>query len=415
MTTTGETVQSASRTRILKNPAESTLVWSASEVATPSPNGGHEADSGVQHLNLRRLVDSGTIGIFRWNADGRIIDANEAFLRIAGYGRDDLILGRLRWAELAPAEWRGATDQCVSELEATGTAQRYEKEYLRKDRSRVPVLIGRAMFEGRSDEGVGLVLDLTEQERAELVYSQAQMERAHANRVTTMGHLTASIAHEINQPIGAALTYANAALNWLHSQPPNLEEARRALDLIVESGVRAVEVIDRIRALVKKAPPRKGRLEINEAILEVIALTRSEMANNGIAARTQLAEALPAMQGDRVQLQQVILNLLINAIEAMSGMSEGHRELLISTAKTDAEGVLVRVQDSGPGLTPESIDRSFESFYTTKPGGLGMGLSICRSIIEAHGGRLWATANTPRGAVFQFTLPRHSYGGKDHR
>jgi C4-dicarboxylate-specific signal transduction histidine kinase len=241
------------------------------------------------------------------------------------------------------------------------------------------------------------------------------MELAHANRVATMGQLSASIAHEISQPIGAALSYANAASHWLAAQPPNLEEVRRDLGFIVESGVRASEVIDRIRALVKKAPPRKNRLEINEAILQVIALAQNEMANNGISVRTQLAEALPAIQGDRVQLQQVILNLLINAIEAMSGMSEGPRELLISTAKTDSEGVLVAVRDSGPGLAPESVDRLFESFYTTKLGGLGMGLSICRSIIEAHHGRLWATANAPHGAVFQFTLPPYSYGENENR
>jgi C4-dicarboxylate-specific signal transduction histidine kinase len=270
----------------------------------------------------------------------------------------------------------------------------------------VPVLVGAAAFEGRSVEGVGFVLDLTDRKRAERAYTQAQMELAHANRVAAIGQLSASIAHEISQPIGAVLSYANAASHWLAAQPPNVEEVRRDLGFIVESGVRANEVIDRVRALVKKAPARKNRLEINEAILQVIALAQDEMANNVISVRTQLAEALPAIQGDRVQLQQVILNLLINAIEAMSEMGEGSRELLISTAKTDSEGVLVAVRDSGPGLAPERVDRLFESFYTTKPNGLGMGLSICRSIIEAHHGRLWPTANTPRGAVFQFTLPR---------
>jgi C4-dicarboxylate-specific signal transduction histidine kinase len=294
----------------------------------------------------------------------------------------------------------------VAQLEASGTTQPHEKEYFRKDGTRVPVLVGAAAFEERSVEGVGFVLDLTDRKRAERAYTQAQMELAHANRVAAIGQLSASIAHEISQPIGAALSYANAASHWLAAQPPNVEEVRRDLGFIVESGVRANEVIDRVRALVKKAPARKDRLEINEAILQVIAFTQSEMANNSISVRTQLAEALPAIQGDRVQLQQVILNLLINAIEAMSAMSEGPRELLISTAKTDSEGVLVTVRDSGPGLAPESVDRLFESFYTTKPAGLGMGLSICRSIIEAHHGRLWATANTPRGAVFQFTLPR---------
>jgi C4-dicarboxylate-specific signal transduction histidine kinase len=296
----------------------------------------------------------------------------------------------------------------VAELGATGTIQPYEKEYLRKDGSRVPVLIGSAMFEGKPDEGVGFVLDQTDRKRAERAYTQVQMELAHANRIATMGQLTASIAHEINQPIGAAITYANAALNWLRRPSPNLEEVRRALGLIVEAGIRAGDVIDRIRALVKKAPPRKGRVEINEVVLEIIELTRREIAENAISVQLRLAESLPAVQGDRVQLQQVILNLLINAVEAMSESNEGSRELLISTRRSESEGVLVAVRDSGPGLAPESIDRLFESFYTTKPDGLGMGLSICHSIIEAHQGRLWATANVPRGAVFQFTLPAHA-------
>jgi PAS domain S-box-containing protein len=364
---------------------------------------------------IRRLVDSNIIGMFMWYADGRIIDANEAYLRIIGYDRGDLTAGRLNWRDLTPPEWHEADDRRAAQLETSGTAQPYEKEYLRKDGTRVPVLVGAAVYEGRSGEGVGFVLDLTDRKRAERAYSQAQMELAHANRVATMGQLSASIAHEISQPIGAALSYANAASHWLAAQPPNLEEVRRDLGFIVESGVRASEVIDRIRALVKKAPPRKDKVDINEAILEVIALTQNEMANNSISVRTQLADALPAIQGDRVQLQQVILNLLINAIEAMSGTSERPRELLISTAKTDPEGVLVAVRDSGPGLAPESIERLFESFYTTKPAGLGMGLSICRSIIEAHHGRLWATSNTPRGAVFQFTLPPYAYGEKDER
>jgi PAS domain S-box-containing protein len=353
--------------------------------------------------------------MFMWCADGRIIDANEAYLRIIGYDRGDLIAGRLNWRDLTPPEWREADDRQAAQLEAGGTAQPYEKEYFRKDGTRVPVLVGAAVFEGSSGEGVGFVLDLTDRKRAERAYTQVQMELAHANRVATMGQLSASIAHEISQPIGAALSYANAASHWLAAQPPNLEEVRRDLGFIVESGVRASEVIDRIRALVKKAPPRKDKLEINEAVLEVIALIRNEMANSGISVRTQLAETLPAIQGDRVQLQQVILNLLVNAIEAMSGMSKGPRELVISTAKSDSEGLLVAVRDSGPGLAPESVDRLFESFYTTKPSGLGMGLSICRSIIEAHNGRLWAAANTPHGAVFQFTLPPYSYGEKEDR
>jgi PAS domain S-box-containing protein len=370
--------------------------------------------SGLE-AKIRRLVDSNIIGIFIWNLDGRIIDGNEAFLRIIGYDRGDLIAGRLNWRELTPPEWQEAADRRVAQLEASGTTQPHEKEYFRKDGTRVPVLVGAAAFEGSSGEGVGFVLDLTDRKRAERAYTEVQMELAHANRVAAMGQLSASIAHEISQPLGAVLSYANAASHWLAAQPPAVEEVRGALDFIVKSGVQASEVVDRIRALVKKAPPRTDKLEINEAVLEVIGLTRNEMAKNGISVRTQLAESLPAIQGDRVQLQQVILNLLINAMEAMSAMSEGPRDLLISTAKTDSEGVLVAVRDSGPGLAPESVERLFEPFYTTKPGGLGMGLSICRSIIESHHGRLWATANTPHGAVFQFNLPPYSSGEKEDR
>jgi PAS domain S-box-containing protein len=370
--------------------------------------------SGLE-AKIRRLVDSNIIGIFIWNLDGRIIDGNEAFLRIIGYDRGDLIAGRLNWRELTPPEWQEAADRRVAQLEASGTTQPHEKEYFRKDGTRVPVLVGAAAFEGSSGEGVGFVLDLTDRKRAERAYTEVQMELAHANRVAAMGQLSASIAHEISQPLGAVLSYANAASHWLAAQPPAVEEVRGALDFIVKSGVQASEVVDRIRALVKKAPPRTDKLEINEAVLEVIGLTRNEMAKNGISVRTQLAESLPAIQGDRVQLQQVILNLLINAMEAMSARSEGPRDLLISTAKTDSEGVLVAVRDSGPGLAPESVERLFEPFYTTKPGGLGMGLSICRSIIESHHGRLWATANTPHGAVFQFNLPPYSSGEKEDR
>jgi C4-dicarboxylate-specific signal transduction histidine kinase len=220
-----------------------------------------------------------------------------------------------------------------------------------------------------------------------------------------MGQLTASIIHEVNQPIAATLFSAQAALRWLGAQPPNIEEIQQALGLIVKASNRAGDVVGRIRALVKKAPPRRDDLEINEAILEVIALAHGEVVKNGVSVQTQLADALPLVHGDRVQLQQVILNLIINASEAMSGLEEGSRELLISTAKAESDAVCVAVRDSGPGVTPASIERVFEAFYTTKPSGLGMGLSICRSIVEAHGGRLWASTSVPRGAIFQFTLP----------
>ena len=234
---------------------------------------------------------------------------------------------------------------------------------------------------------------------------RAEAELAHANRVATMGQLTASIAHEVNQPITAAVTNAHAALRWLGAQPPDLEEVRQALAQIIENGTRAGNVIGRIRSLIKKAPSPKGRFDLNEAVRDVIALTRSEMLRYGVSMQTQLATGLPAVDGDRIQLQQVVLNLILNAVEAMSGIDDGPRELQISTARDASGPVLVAVRDSGPGVDPKGVDRVFEAFFTTKPGGMGMGLAICRSIIEAHGGRLWASANEPRGAIFQFTFP----------
>jgi C4-dicarboxylate-specific signal transduction histidine kinase len=252
---------------------------------------------------------------------------------------------------------------------------------------------------------VGALLDITERRQTEEALREAQAELAHVTRVSTLGEMTASIAHEINQPLAAVVNNANACLRWLAGPTPNLEEARQSAALIITDGHRAGEIISRIRALVKKAPPRKDWVNINETILEVIALARSEVHRHRVSLQTQLSSDVPLILGDRIQLQQVILNLIINAIEAMSGVGEGPRELLVSSRKNDSQGALVAVGDSGPGLDPDSLDHLFTAFYTTKPQGMGMGLAISRSIIEAHGGRLWASLNAPRGAVFQFTLP----------
>ncbi|MBV8590216.1 MAG: PAS domain S-box protein, partial [Acetobacteraceae bacterium] len=385
----------------------------ASQAAIALENARLYSDLAEREAKIRRLVDANVIGICIWELEGRILEANDAYLRIVGYDRQDLGSGRLRWTDLTPSEWRDRQKrQWIPELKMTGTVQPFEKEYIRKDGSRVPVLVGMASFDETGNQGVSFVLDLTERKRAEAQareserrYREVQTELAHANRIATMGQLSASIAHEANQPIGAALTNAQAALRWLGSEPPNLEEVRLALARIVANSSRAGNVIGRIRALIKKDPPRKDALAINDAILEVIALTQGEAVKNGVSLQTKLADSLPRIQGDRVQLQQVILNLIINAIEAMSGVSAEPRELLISTGKADRRGVVVAVRDSGPGLEASTLDRLFQAFYTTKPGGLGMGLSICRSIIEAHGGQLWAEANQPRGAIFQFTVP----------
>lgn len=371
-------------------------------------------DLNQREAQVRRLVDSNIIGIFIWGLEGQIIDANEAFLRLVGYSRDDLLSRQLRWRDLTPAEWHDADDARVAELKATGAAQPYEKEYFHKSGYHVPVLVGAAIFEGGREEGVAFVVDLTERKRAEVAvrdserrYREVEMELAHANRVAAMGQLSASIGHEVNQPIAAAVTNARAALRWLSAASPDLEEVRQALGRIVKNGNHASEIIGRIHAFLKKMPAQKDLLEINDAILAVTALTRGELVKSGVSVRTKLAVGLPLIQADRVQLQQVILNLIINAIEAMSGPGDLSRELLIGTEKTDSDDVLIAVQDSGPGLPRDNPQRAFEPFYTTKPGGLGMGLAICRSIIEGHGGRLWATASVPQGATFMFTLPAH--------
>jgi len=385
----------------------------AAQAAISLENTRLYSDLQEREAKVRRLVESNIIGIFIWGFEGRIIEANEAFLQMVGHSRDDLVSGRVRWMALTPNEWSDATERANAELRATGSCKAFEKEYMRKDGTRVPVLLGAATFGERQDQGVAFVLDLTERKRAEenlreseRRYREAQMSLAHANRVTTIGQLAASIAHEVSQPIAATVTNADAALRWLDGQPPDLEEVRHSLDAIIKDGHRAGDVIGGIRALIKKAPPRQDQLDINEAILEVIEVTKSELLQNGVSLQTELAKGLPRIQGDRIQLQQILLNLIMNAIEAMSDV-KGSRNLLISTVEDKPNGVLATVRDSGPGLNPDSLERLFDPFFTTKPGGLGMGLSICRSIVEAHGGRMWAAANRPQGASFHFRLPAH--------
>jgi len=251
-------------------------------------------------------------------------------------------------------------------------------------------------------EFVGTVVDVTERREGEEALRKAQLELAHVTRVTTLGEMTASIAHELNQPLAAVVNNASACMRWLAAN--NIEEARQSAALIIADGHRAGEIISGIRALINKAPPQRDWLDINETIIEVIALARSEVQKNRVSLQTRLSSDIPLILGDRIQLQQVILNLINNAIEAMSGVNDGPRELQVGSAKDQSQGVRVAVRDSGPGLDPESLNHIFTAFYTTKPQGMGMGLAISRSIVEAHGGRLWATANHDRGATFQFTV-----------
>jgi PAS domain S-box-containing protein len=375
----------------------------ASQAAISLENTRLYSELTEREAKIRRLVDANIIGILIWNLEGRILEANEAFLRMVGYGREDLVSGHVRWNEVTPDKWGAADEQALAELAATGICEPFEKEYFRKDGSRVPVLVGAALLEGSRDEGVAFVLDLTERKLAEDALHKTQAELAHVTRVATLGEMTASIAHEINQPLAAVVNNASACLRWLAAH--NLEEARQSAALIIADGHRAGEIISGIRALANKAPPQKDWLNINETILEVIALTRNEVQGNRVVLQTQLSDELPLVLGDRVQLQQVILNLMINGIEAMSAVTDRTRDLLIRSCRYESDKVLVAVQDSGTGLEPESLDHLFTAFFTTKPKGMGMGLAISRSIIEAHGGRLWAQPNDGVGATFQFTLP----------
>jgi PAS domain S-box-containing protein len=451
------------------------------------------------------------------------------------YSQEDVISGLVRWTDLTAPEWRDLTFRMQSVARRTGSCQPYEKEYFRKDGSRVPVLVGSALFDEQHGQGVSFVLDLTERKRAEealrrseaylaeaqrlshtgtsvfdatrTVYwseesyrifgldplrgvpddeivmqrihsddrnrvrevlreasrlkreyvvdyrvvlpdgtlkylqssghplfsadgelreyvathvevterirAQEQAEKlrqleadlAHMNRLSIMGELTASLSHEILHPIATARNNARAATRFLEMKPPNLGEVREALSCIVRDADRAKDIVGRVRDHVKKAPPRKDQFEVNEAIEEVIGMVRSAIDKNKVSVRTDFVANSIRVEGDRVQLQQVVLNLILNAIEAMNSVEQGARELSIRTEQHQLGGVLVAVCDSGPGIDQEHFARVFDPFYTTKASGLGMGLAICRSIVDAHGGRLWVGANEPQGAVFQFTLP----------
>jgi PAS domain S-box-containing protein len=508
----------------------------ASQAAISLENSDLYRKLAEREARIRRMIDADIIGVFVWNFDGRILEANDAFLRIVGYEREDLLSGRLSWKEMTPVERVQPHDkQWLSELRQTGTVRPYEKEYFRKDGSRVLVLIGEATFEEGGDEGVAFVLDLTQRQRAEeavrrseaylaeaqrlshtgtsvynatgtLLYwsqenyriwgldplqglpdretawqrihpddrdrvraqvlealrqkreylvefrivlpdgtvkqieatghpllaahgerveiiatnvdvtervrAEEQSEKlrelesdlAHMNRLSIMGELTASLAHEILHPIATARNNARAGMRFLDMIPPDLGEVREALSCVVRDADRAKDIVGRIREHVKKAPPRKDRFDLNEAIDEVIVMARGAIVRNKVSVRAFLTAGLIPIQGDRVQLQQVVLNLILNAVEAMSS-AEGVRELSMVTEQSQTGDILVAVRDTGPGIHREHLERVFEAFYTTKTSGMGMGLAICRSIIDAHGGRLWVDGNEPRGAVFRFTLP----------
>ena len=352
----------------------------------------------------RAVFDNSAAGIALANPSGRFLAGNLAYQKMLGYSEKEL--RELSFLDITHEDYRDANSELTTEL-LEGKRQYFEmeKRYRRKDGNLIWVRVHVSLVSGKQITPrflLTIVDNITELKRAEEGLRDAQMTLAHVTRVATLGEMTASIAHEINQPLGALVNNANACLGWLSTE--NLEEVRNSVELMLDDAQRVSEIITRVRSLVKKAPPQKDWLDINQTIREVIGLARNEMQRNGVALETQLSDDMPLVFADRIQLQQVMLNLMMNAIEAMTQVTTP-RELLISSEADDSKGVVVVVRDSGPGLDSKSLERLFEPFYTTKPQGMGMGLAICRSLIEAHGGRLWATTNAPHGAVFQFTLP----------
>ncbi|WP_260854650.1 ATP-binding sensor histidine kinase [Paraburkholderia sp. BCC1884] len=383
----------------------------ASQAAIALENSYLYRDLAEREARIRRLVDANIVGVFIWDMQGPIYEANDAFLRMIGYSREDLAAGRVNCMEITPVEWHDQDLHAIADLRRNGTLQGLEKEYIRADGSRVAVLLGAATFGSTGDQMVAFVVDLSERKQAEATARESErriheieIELTHANRIATLGQLTASISHEIRQPVASAVFNAQAATHWLDAQPPNFDEVRAALARVVKNGMRANDVIRRIRALVKKTPAQRERLVINDVIREVVELGRGEASKHHVSINVDLATGLPHVEGDRVQLQQVIMNLMVNAIEAMSGNSADTRTLTIVTCSAADDHLRIAVKDTGPGIEADNVEHLFEPFFTTKTTGMGMGLSICHSIVEAHGSTLRVFANEPQGAIFQFDL-----------
>ena len=320
---------------------------------------------------------------------------------------------------MTPPEYRAADAQALEELRQPGPASPMRRNISARMAGVSRFWSAAALLEGSQENGVAFVLDLTERKKAEAELAtrrieakraeeqlQAlQAELAHATRVTTLGELSASIAHEVGQPLAAIVTSGEACLRWLGHRTPQPEEVRACVEHMIAEGRRASEIVLRIRSLTKRASPQKTRLELNDVVNEVVSLVQREVVNHRVSLRLKLASGLPPLLGDRVQLQQVLINLVMNGIQAMADIGDDPRELLIESRRDNDGHVVVAVQDFGPGIDPANADRLFDAFFTTKSDGMGMGLSICRSIIEAHGGRVWASNNAGHGAVFQFSLP----------
>jgi PAS domain S-box-containing protein len=372
-----------------------------------------ERDQAVEALrrsetNLAEAQSLTHTGSWAWRVAGRdALHLSEEWYRIYGFDPEE---GMPTWEERLQrvhpedrAKWQETISRAIAEKSD------YEVEFrilLRGGTVKYIHTVGHPVLNASEDllEFVGSATDITSRKQAEEALRQAQADLAYVSRVTTMGELTASLAHEVNQPIAAAVTNANTCLRWLAADTPNLEEARAAATRIVKDGTRAGEIISRIRLLFKKGTPQHDLVDVNEVIGEMIVLLRGETTRYSISVRTELAADLPQVLGDRVQLQQVLMNLIMNSIDAMKD-ADGTRELAIKSQRAENEQLLVSVSDTGVGLPPQQAEQIFNAFFTTKPQGTGMGLRISRSIIESHGGRLWAADNSPRGASFCFTLP----------
>jgi PAS domain S-box-containing protein len=355
---------------------------------------------------FRAVFEANFVPLCFWHEDGRILEANDAYLRLTGFTRAELDAGQARWDALTLPEEFHLTQRAAAELAAgKESSTPYQKLYRLRDGQRIPVLLAGALLAPYKDRGVAYTIDLSELKRAEAALQKAQAELAHAARVMTMGELSASLAHELTQPLTAILSNAQAALRFLNRPSSDLEEVRAILADIVADDRRAGEVIQRLRGLLTRSEPERLPLDLNEVIRDVVRLIHSEVVIKHVTLVLDLGRDLPPVPGDRVQLQQVILNLLINGLEAMAAVEGRSRELLIRSRRHGGGGTLVMVRDVGIGLDPQQAERIFDSFYTTKPKGMGLGLSISRSIVEAHGGQLWASPNAGHGTTFQFTLP----------
>jgi PAS domain S-box-containing protein len=367
---------------------------------------------GRSERQFRALFEEAPVGIALVDAHGRPFESNQKLQQMLGYGADELRrtpFTAFTHPDDAAADWLLFTDV----LNRRRHQYHLEKRYVRKDGGLVWGDL--TVYVARDDRGepmftIGIVEDITERKRAEESLRQAQAELAHVTRVTTLGELAASIAHEVNQPLAAIVADANASLNWLASARPDLEPVREALQAIVTDGHRAAEVIQRIRQLAKKGAPQKTRLDINGVIRDIAPLVRAELLKHQVSLRWQLLPEPPSVLGDRVQLQQVLINLVMNAIEAMAPVTDRPRDLVIRSELHDRDHVGVAVQDTGVGIDRNHLVQVFDAFFTTKSSGMGMGLSISRSIVEAHGGRLWAGSNVGPGATFQFSLPTATTG-----